>query len=55
MALYEQVNRPYFLNSVVGIKATDAAAEQAVTTVAVQDSTQTQYKAVALQGMPTMY
>lgn len=50
MALYEQVNRPYFLNSVVGIKATDAAAEQAVTTVAVQDSTQTQYKAVALAG-----
>ena len=42
MALYEQVNRPYFLNSVVGIKATDAVAEQAATTVAAQDSTQTQ-------------
>lgn len=42
MALYERVNRPYFLNSVVGIKATDAVAEQAATTVAAQDSTQTQ-------------
>lgn len=50
MALYEQVNRPYFLNSVVGIKATDAVAEQAATTVAAQDSTQTQHKAVATAG-----
>ena len=50
MALYEQVNRPYFLNSVVGIKATDAVAEQAATTVAAQASTQTQHKAVALAG-----
>lgn len=50
MALYEQVNRPYFLNSVVGIKATDAVAEQAATTVAAQDSTQTQHKAVAVAG-----
>ncbi|MBO6151272.1 MAG: hypothetical protein J6O15_01525 [Acinetobacter sp.] len=50
MALYEQVNRPYFLNSVVGIKATDVVAEQAATTVAAQDSTQTQHKAVALAG-----
>ena len=50
MALYEQVNRPYFLNSVAGIKATDAVAEQAATTVAAQDSTQTQHKAVATAG-----
>ena len=48
MALYEQVNRPYFLNSVVGIKAADAVAEQAATTVAAQNSTQIQHKAVAL-------
>lgn len=49
MALYEQVNRPYFLNSVVGIKPTDAVAEQAATTVATQDSTQ-KHKAVAPAG-----
>ncbi len=50
MALYEQVNRPYFLNSVLGIKATDTATDQAATTVAAQDSTQTQHKAVAPAG-----
>lgn len=50
MALYEQVNRPYFLNSVLGIKPTDAVAEQAATTVATQDSTKTQHKAVVLAG-----
>ena len=48
MALYEQVNRPYFLNSVLGIKATDAVAEQAAATGVEQNSTQaTKHKAVA--------
>ncbi|OTG65342.1 hypothetical protein B9T25_12125 [Acinetobacter sp. ANC 4470] len=54
MALYEQVNRPYFLNSVLGIKATDAVSDQAATTATEQNSTKVKGKvSVALQTADT--